>query len=56
MEITKSLRRRANISSSVKGVLTFEVTIDGEVSEEELLKELDSLVSKLKERCPPAIV
>ena len=55
MEETKKLRRRTNISTSVKGIKTFEVTIDSEgYTEEEHLAQLDSLVTQMENRCPPA--
>ena len=55
MEDTRKLRRRTNIKSSVKGILTFEATVDSEnFSEDEHLKELDSLVAQMKKRCPYA--
>lgn len=58
-----TIRRRANISSSTKGVITFDCTVeitnkldDDAGVEERLLSESDSLVSKLKQRYPLAEV
>ena len=51
MEIEKSIRRRINVSTSVKGVKTWDVTVDCVgYSEDEALAESDSLVKKLEER------
>ena len=53
MEDTKRLRRRTNISISVKGIKTFETTVDsGGYTEEEHLAILDSLVAQMEQRCP----
>ena len=50
--VTRSLRRRANIDISVKGVRTYSVTIDATgYSLEEQLEELDLLVLALEARC-----
>jgi len=53
MEIEKSLRYRINISTSVKGVKTFDCTVDGlGFSMEEVLAESDKLVTELQKRYP----
>ena len=53
MEVTKSLRYRVNVSTSVKGVKTWECTVDGEGLEmEQVLTLSDSLVSQLEKRYP----
>ncbi|KKK94775.1 hypothetical protein LCGC14_2679450 [marine sediment metagenome] len=54
MEVEKSLRYRINVSTSVKGILTWDCTCDGTgFSKEELLAESDALVGELKLRYPP---
>ena len=51
MEITKSIRRRVNISTSVKGIKTWEMTVDAEgYTQEEVLAESDALVAQLEKR------
>ena len=52
-EITKSVRYRINISTSVKGVKTFDCTVDmlGYTMEETLI-ESDKLVAELTKRYP----
>lgn len=51
---TTSLRRRINVSTTSKGVLTWDCTVDGEgYSEQEMLAFSDSLVAALVLRCPP---
>ena len=53
MEQTKSLRYRVNVSISVKGVKTFECTVDAEnFTMDEVLTESDRLVSELTNRYP----
>lgn len=53
MEVTKSLRYRVNISTSVKGVKTFDCTVDGEgFTMDEVLVESDKLVAELMKRYP----
>jgi len=53
MELEKSIRRRVNISTSVKGIKTFDCTVDIlNGTEEEVLAESDSLVEKLSQRYP----
>mgnify|MGYP005831078907 CR=1 FL=1 len=52
--IRSQVRRRANISTSVKGVKSYDCTIettDGTL--EETLAALDELVAELDKRCPP---
>jgi len=56
MEATKSLRYRVNISTSVKGVKTFDCTVDGEgFTMDEVLAESDKLVAELMKRYPAPI-
>ena len=53
MEVTKQLRYRVNVSTSVKGIKTFECTVDGEgFTMEEVLAESDKLVAELVKRYP----
>ena len=53
MEETKSLRYRVNVSTSVKGIKTFECTVDAEnLSMDGVLAESDKLVSELTKRYP----
>ena len=57
MEIQKSIRRRINISTSVKGVKTWDATVDYENGTlEEVLAESDNLVAELEKRYPVVIV
>jgi hypothetical protein len=52
-ELERSLRRRVNISISVKGAVTWDCTVDGEgFTESEILAESDSLVAQLRTRYP----
>jgi hypothetical protein len=47
------IRRRVNVSTSVKGIKTWDCTVDSNyLSEEEILKESDSLVTQLEKRYP----
>ena len=53
MEIQKSIRYRVNVSTSVKGVKTWDCTVDGEGWEmEALLIHSDALVEELEKRYP----
>jgi len=53
MEVEKSLRYRVNISTSVKGVKTWDCTVDGVGwTQEVILAESDSLVAQLEMRYP----
>ena len=53
MEIEKSIRYRVNISTSVKGVKTWECTVDMEGHEmEDVLIHSDALVEELERRYP----
>ena len=54
-EVTATLRRRMNISSTSKGVLSFETTVDGVGTIPELLVELDAQVEALQLRTMPVI-
>jgi hypothetical protein len=50
-EITKSLRRRMNLTISTKGLVTWDTTVDGVgYSLEELTAELDAQVTALVAR------
>ena len=49
----KVLRHRVNISTSVKGIKTWECTVDGTgFTQEEILAESDKLVAQLEKRYP----
>lgn len=53
METEKALRYRVNVSTSVKGVKTWDCTVDGQnMTMDEVLEESDKLVAKLQERYP----
>ncbi|KKN15169.1 hypothetical protein LCGC14_0988580 [marine sediment metagenome] len=53
MEVNKSLRYRVNVSTSVKGVKTWECTVDGEGYDMGyVLSESDALVAVLERRYP----
>jgi len=55
-EIEKSIRYRVNVSTSVKGVKTFDCTVDMlNAPMEEVLAESDKLVAELSTRYPPSI-
>lgn len=52
--IGQSIRYRVNVSTSVKGVKTYEVTVDGEgFSMEAILAKSDAIVAELDKRYPP---
>ena len=56
MELERSLRYRVQVSTSVKGVKTWECTVDGlEYTMEQVLAESDRLVLALEGRYPPTI-
>ena len=53
MEVNKSLRYRVNVSTSVKGIKTFDCTVDAEnFTMDEVLAESDKLVAELVKRYP----
>ena len=53
MEVEKSKRYRINISTSVKGVKTYDCTVDMQgASMDEVLAESDALVEQLDKRYP----
>lgn len=53
MEVQKSLRYRVNVSTSVKGIKTWDCTVDGEnYTKEEILVWSDMLVKALEGRYP----
>ena len=48
-----SMRYRVNISTSVKGVKTWDCTVDGQnFTQEDILEESDKLVKALEKRYP----
>jgi hypothetical protein len=52
-EVPRSLRVRVNISVSVKGVVTWDATCDGQgYTRDEVLAESDALVAELQARYP----
>ena len=52
--ITRSLRYRVNVSTSVKGIKTWDVTCDGQgYTMEEILDRSDAIVAELDRRYPP---
>ena len=52
-EHEQSLRYRVNVSTSVKGVKTWDCTVDGtDYSMEAILEESDKLVKELEKRYP----
>ncbi|MFA5037764.1 MAG: hypothetical protein WC479_11390 [Candidatus Izemoplasmatales bacterium] len=52
----KSLRYRVNVSTTVKGVKTWDCTVDGEgYTQEEILSKSDAMVAELDKRYPPSI-
>ena len=53
MELERNLRYRVQVSTSVKGVKTWECTVDGQnFTMEEVLTESDRLVAALQWRYP----
>ena len=53
MEVTKQLRYRVNVGTSVKGIKTFDCTVDGDgFTMDEVLAESDKLVAELVKRYP----
>lgn len=56
MEVEKTHRYRVNVSTSVKGIKTFDCTVDMlGYSMEEVLAESDKLVAELDKRYPPQL-
>ena len=52
-EVTQSLRYRINVSTSVKGVKTWDCTVDGTgYTQEQVLEASDRLVAQLEQRYP----
>ena len=50
---SRTLRRRINVATSVKGVKTWDCTVEGEgYTQAELLSESDQLVQELEKRYP----
>jgi hypothetical protein len=55
LKVEKSIRRRINISTSVKGVKTWDCTVDAVgFPLEQVLWESDQLVAQLEKRYPIA--
>ena len=55
IEQAKSLRRRVNVSTSTRGIRTWDTTVDGVgYSREEILAESDALVRAMEARYPAA--
>ena len=53
MEATYKSRRRINISTSVKGIKTYDATVELlDSTNEEVLAESDKLVAELEKRYP----
>ncbi len=53
MEVQKSIRYRVNISTSVKGVKTWDCTVDMEGHEmQDVLDHSDALIEELEKRYP----
>lgn len=53
MEEQKALRYRVNVSTSVKGIKTWDCTVDGQnVEMGKVLEESDKLVAELETRYP----
>ena len=53
MEVAKGLRYRIQVSTSVKGVKTWEAVVDGEgFNQEDILNMSDMLVAELDRRYP----
>ncbi len=56
MEEERSLRYRVNVSTSVKGIKTWDCTVDGAGYDKEIiLTESDLLVQELEKRYPFSI-
>ena len=56
MEIEQSIRYRVNVSTSVKGIKTFDCTVDMlNAVMDKVLEESDKLVAELEKRYPPPI-
>ena len=56
MEDTVKVRYRVNVSTSVKGIKTYECTVDCEgCTMPEVLEASDKLVAELDKRYPPQI-
>lgn len=52
-EIRKSIRYRVNVSTSIKGIKTWECTCDAEgFTMDDVLKESDKLVAELEKSYP----
>ena len=52
--VDRKIRYRIAISTSVRGIKTFDCTVDAEgLTQEEILKRSDDLVKELDSRYPP---
>ena len=52
--VDRKIRYRIAISTSVRGIKTFDCTVDAEgLTQEEILKRSDELVKELDSRYPP---
>jgi len=52
--VDRKIRYRIAISTSVRGIKTFDCTVDAEgLTQEEILKRSDDLVKELDARYPP---
>ena len=51
--VDRKIRYRIAISTSVRGIKTFDCTVDGEFDMAEILKRSDALVKELDSRYPP---
>ena len=51
--VDRKIRYRIAISTSVRGIKTFDCTVDGEFEMAEILKRSDALVKELDARYPP---
>ena len=52
----KTIRQRVGVSTSVKGIKSYDCTVeitDGEVSLDEIIAKSDALVAELDKRYPP---
>lgn len=52
----KGMRIRVNVSTSVKGIKTFDCTVEGEgYTADAVLAKSDEVVRKLEQRYPPTL-
>ena len=56
MELERTKRYRVNISTSVKGIKTYDCTVDmNGFTMDEVLSESDKLVAEMDKRYPPQV-